>query len=75
MPGGGKKRGASSGKPADFWKGTEGWTEVEAGEEFLLGAEEGGFAGLEVLDGAALGEGATACTPRGQPPSEHPPVN
>ncbi|GIL74089.1 hypothetical protein Vretimale_4961 [Volvox reticuliferus] len=33
-----------------FWDSLPGWREVEVGDEFLLGAEEGGFAGLEVLE-------------------------
>ncbi|KAJ9512846.1 hypothetical protein QJQ45_029176 [Haematococcus lacustris] len=31
-----------------------GWTSVDIGEDFLLGAEEGGFAGLEVLEDPSL---------------------
>ncbi|GLI61466.1 hypothetical protein VaNZ11_003859, partial [Volvox africanus] len=33
-----------------FWDSLPGWREIEVGDEFLLGAEEGGFAGLEVLE-------------------------
>ena len=31
-----------------------GWKPVDVGEDFLLGAEEGGFAGLEMLDDASI---------------------
>ncbi|GIL54325.1 hypothetical protein Vafri_9897 [Volvox africanus] len=37
-----------------FWDSLPGWREIEVGDEFLLGAEEGGFAGLEVLDDPVL---------------------
>lgn len=32
------------------WGSDKGWKAVSIGDEFLLGAEDGGFAGLEVLD-------------------------
>lgn len=32
------------------WQADAGWKSVDVGDEFLLGAEEGGFAGLEVLE-------------------------
>eukprot|EP00983_Pelagomonas_calceolata_P001252 42768-Pelagomonas_calceolata.AAC.3 len=32
----------------------EGWKPVDVGEDFLLGAEEGGFAGLEVLEDTSI---------------------
>ena len=55
----GKKRVAKAGHPEDFWQNVQGWRQVEPSDDFLLGAKEYGFAGLEVLDGAALG----TCSP------------
>eukprot|EP00198_Chlamydomonas_reinhardtii_P000631 XP_001689966.1 predicted protein [Chlamydomonas reinhardtii] len=56
-----KAKKAGAGGPAKkrkrgpaFWDSLPGWEEVEVGEDFLLGAEEGGFAGLEVLDDPAV---------------------
>lgn len=57
------KRGAKKG--AVFW-GAEGWKAVDVGDNLLLGAEEFGFMGLEVLDPKAAGAGpagAAAATP------------
>lgn len=31
-----------------------GWKPVDVGDDFLLGAEEGGFAGLEVLEDTSI---------------------
>jgi hypothetical protein len=47
-----KEKAAGGG---DFWSAVGGWKEVPTGDDFLLGAEEDGFGGLEVLEGAALG--------------------
>jgi hypothetical protein len=33
------------------WRDGHGWQSVMVGDELLLGADEGGFAGLEVLEG------------------------
>ncbi|GBF94480.1 DEAD-box ATP-dependent RNA helicase [Raphidocelis subcapitata] len=33
-----------------YWSSLQGWRSVDVGEDFLLGAEEGGFAGLEILE-------------------------
>lgn len=52
---GGKKRPSSSKSSKGFWDTVEGWKAVEAGDDFLLGAEQYGFAGLEMLDASALG--------------------
>ncbi|GFR48029.1 hypothetical protein Agub_g9861, partial [Astrephomene gubernaculifera] len=41
-------------KRGNFWDKLSGWKEVEVGDDFLLGAEEGGFAGLEILDDPAV---------------------
>lgn len=47
-----KKR--KGGGAAAYWDGLEGWKQVAVGDDLLLGAEEGGFAGLEVLDDPGL---------------------
>lgn len=36
------------------WDSIEGWKHVEVGDEVLVGSEEFGFMGLEVLDPAEL---------------------
>jgi len=56
--GGGKKKKKSA-KPgsAAFWSSAPGWKAVEVGEDFLLGAEDGGFAGLEILENPPIFEG------------------
>lgn len=45
---GGKKRKSPS--SGNYWNELSGWKSVDIGDDFLLGAEEGGFAGLEVLE-------------------------
>ena len=45
----------------DPWSGSKGWKSFDVGDEFLLGAEEGGFAGLEILDDPTIID-ATALT-------------
>jgi hypothetical protein len=55
--GGGKRRKAKTGAPppAGGWlAGGQGWKTVDVGDELLLGAEESGFAGLEVLEDYTL---------------------
>jgi ATP-dependent RNA helicase DDX24/MAK5 len=47
-----KKRSHS--KSSQFWNAMKGWKPVEIDDDFLLGAEEGGFAGLEVLEDYTL---------------------
>jgi hypothetical protein len=47
---GGKKGGSSKPGPAAFWSNVEGWKPVDIGDDFLLGAEDGGFGGLEILE-------------------------
>jgi len=49
--GSGKKRKS---KGSFYWDALPGWKAVEVGEDFLLGAEEGGFMGLEVLEDASI---------------------
>lgn len=49
MPG--KKRN----KAVSDWDSVKGWKQVDVGDDFLLGEEEFGFAGLEELDGSACG--------------------
>ena len=53
------------------WETLQGWKAVDIGDEFLLGAEDGGFAGLEELDGAVFLQGSSygvhAC---GYPPQQ-----
>jgi hypothetical protein len=49
------KRKVKAAAGGDFWSAVGGWKEVPTGDDFLLGAEEDGFGGLEVLEGAALG--------------------
>lgn len=58
-----KKKRAKGGAGA-YWSNLQGWKSVDIGDEFLLGAEEGGFAGLEVLEDATVldaGARARAC--------------
>ena len=43
-----KKQVKGSG-PKDYWGSISGWKAV-GGDDLLLGAEEGGFAGLEILE-------------------------
>ena len=38
----------------DYWGQLSGWKSVGGVDDLLLGAEEGGFAGLEVLDDPTL---------------------
>lgn len=54
---GGRKHRKKGGKgpKRDIWAGM-GWQAVEVGDDFLLGAEDGGFAGLEVLDASVMDE-------------------
>jgi ATP-dependent RNA helicase DDX24/MAK5 len=49
---GGKAAGKSSSKA--LWASADGWAHFDAADELLLGAEEGGFAGLEVLEDVRL---------------------
>jgi hypothetical protein len=49
---GGKAAGKSSSKA--LWASADGWSHFDAADELLLGAEEGGFAGLEVLEDVSL---------------------
>lgn len=53
-----KAKGGKSPKPgsAAFWSSIKGWKAVDVGDDFLLGAEEGGFAGLEILDNPPIFE-------------------
>jgi hypothetical protein len=51
MPVAGKKPSKRS-KGTDLLDSVKGWRPVETGDDFLLGAEEYGFMGLEVLDPA-----------------------
>ena len=44
------KKAARAGARTASWAGPSGWRSVDVGEDMLMGAEEGGFAGLEVLD-------------------------
>lgn len=37
-----------------FWDALSGWKAVDVGDDILLGAEEGGFAGLEVLEDVSV---------------------
>ena len=52
-----KKKGGS----AAYWSDLQGWKAVEVGDDLLLGAEEGGFGGLEVLDDASLVDAGECC--------------
>lgn len=36
--------------PGNPWTSGTGWKALDVADDFLLGAEEGGFAGLEMLD-------------------------
>jgi ATP-dependent RNA helicase DDX24/MAK5 len=52
-----KQKGSKSGgKPSSkaLWSSAQGWAAFDAADELLLGAEEGGFAGLEVLEDVSL---------------------
>lgn len=51
-PKGSKSAGKSSSKA--LWSSAQGWAQFDAADELLLGAEEGGFAGLEVLEDVSL---------------------
>lgn len=57
VPGGCRKRksrpefGTSD---KSVWGSSEGWKTFDVTDELLMGAEEGGFAGLEVLDDVSL---------------------
>jgi hypothetical protein len=48
-----KQKGSKSSSKA-LWSSAEGWAAFDASDELLLGAEEGGFAGLEVLEDVSL---------------------
>ncbi len=39
--------------PSAYWGSLTGWKAVDVGDDILLGAEEGGFAGLEILEDPA----------------------
>jgi hypothetical protein len=44
-----QKKQISVSGPKDYWGSISGWKAV-GGDDLLLGAEEGGFAGLEILE-------------------------
>ena len=53
-------------KPSgDYWSSLGGWKSVEGGDDLLLGAEEGGFAGLEILEDPTLIDPAMWGAPHG----------
>lgn len=41
-------------KGSNPWSSSQGWRAVDVGDEMILGADEDGFAGLEVLDDVSL---------------------
>jgi ATP-dependent RNA helicase DDX24/MAK5 len=41
-------------KGSNPWASTQGWKSVDVNDELILGADEYGFAGLEVLDDVSL---------------------
>ncbi|WIA42626.1 hypothetical protein OEZ86_008599 [Tetradesmus obliquus] len=49
----GNKTGGKASSKA-LWGSAQGWKQLDAADELLLGAEEGGFAGLEVLEDVSL---------------------
>lgn len=52
---------AGKGGAASYWSSVEGWKPLDVGDELLLGAAEGGFAGLEVLENPPIFEAGAAC--------------
>lgn len=50
-----KKRSKSRG--SNPWSSSTGWKSVDIGDELILGADEFGFAGLEVLDASLIDPG------------------
>ena len=54
-----KKRRSKSDKKTTNWDSVQGWKTVDVGGDYLMGAEEYGFAGLEELDGSAIGMNAS----------------
>jgi hypothetical protein len=44
------------------WGGSRGWKRVDIPDDFLLGAEEGGFAGLEILEDATILTAGVYCS-------------
>ncbi len=58
----------------DYWDSLGQWSQVTAGDDFLLGAADGGFAGLEVLEGYTVLDPdlfATAAKPDSEGTAEH----
>lgn len=52
-----KKRRRDQGGGADpSWERVKGWRQLEVGDDFLVGAQEYGFMGLEVLDPSEAGD-------------------
>eukprot|EP00798_Chlamydomonas_sp_ICE-L_P025416 gene25416-11075_t len=49
-----KKKVKKKAPTADYWDKLGDWKSVSANDDFLLGAEEGGFGGLEILEGCTI---------------------
>ncbi len=55
-----KKKKVKKKPAADYWDQLGDWKSVSANDDFLLGAAEGGFGGLEILEGCTILDGDMA---------------